>query len=64
MIDKVDIQILQIIQKDGRSSASDIAKIVKLSVPAVAERIKKLTEKGIIETVSYTHLTLPTIYSV
>ena len=49
MIDKVDIQILQIIQKDGRSSASDIAKIVKLSVPAVAERIKKLTEKGIIE---------------
>ncbi len=49
MIDKIDIQILQIIQKDGRSSASDIAKIVNLSVPAVAERIKKLTEKGIIE---------------
>ena len=49
MIDSIDIQILQILQKDGRSTASDIAKKVDLSVPAVGERIKKLTDKGIIE---------------
>jgi Lrp/AsnC family leucine-responsive transcriptional regulator len=48
MIDKIDISILEIIQQDGRASASEIAKTVKLSIPAVGERIKKLTEKGLI----------------
>ena len=48
MIDKIDISILEIIQQDGRASASEIAKNVKLSIPAVGERIKKLTEKGLI----------------
>ena len=47
-MDKVDIQILEILQKDGRATASDIAKDVKLSIPAVSERIKKLIEKNII----------------
>ena len=46
MIDKIDIQILEILQSDGRISASDIAKVVELSVPAVGERIKKLSEKA------------------
>ena len=45
MFDKRDIQILEILQENGRSTASDIAKEVKLSIPAVGERIKKLTEK-------------------
>ena len=50
MIDKIDIQILEILQGDGRISASDIAKVVELSVPAVGERIKKLSEKNFIKT--------------
>ena len=49
MFDNRDIQILEILQKNGRSTASDIAKEVDLSIPAVGERIKKLTEKGLIE---------------
>ena len=49
MPDNIDIEILKILQKDGRSSASDIAKSLDLSVPAISERIKKLTDKGIIE---------------
>ena len=49
MFDKKDIQILDILQADGRSTASDIAKEVDLSIPAVGERIKKLTEKGLIK---------------
>ena len=49
MFDSKDIQILELLQKDGRSTASDIAKEVKLSIPAVGERIKKLSEKGIID---------------
>ena len=50
MIDKIDIQILEILQRDGRTSASDIAKVVELSVPTVGERIKKLSEKNFIKT--------------
>tara|TARA_B100000965_G_scaffold406729_1_gene447663 strand:- start:7195 stop:7671 length:477 start_codon:yes stop_codon:yes gene_type:complete len=49
MPDNIDIEILKILQKDGRSSASDISKSLDLSVPAISERIKKLTEKGIIK---------------
>ena len=46
MIDKIDIQIIEILQDNARSTASDIAKEVNLSVPAAGERIKKLTESG------------------
>ncbi|MBC8322890.1 MAG: Lrp/AsnC family transcriptional regulator [Candidatus Marinimicrobia bacterium] len=49
MFDNKDIQILEILQHNGRSTASDIAKEVDLSIPAVGERIKKLTEKGLIK---------------
>jgi Lrp/AsnC family leucine-responsive transcriptional regulator len=49
MFDKKDIRILEILEADGRSTASDIAKKVDLSIPAVGERIKKLTEKGLIK---------------
>tara|TARA_B100001175_G_scaffold299204_1_gene290403 strand:- start:253 stop:729 length:477 start_codon:yes stop_codon:yes gene_type:complete len=49
MFDNRDIQILELLQKDGRSTVSDIAKEVDLSVPAVGERIKKLSEKGVID---------------
>ena len=48
MIDKTDISILHILQADGRASASEIAKTVELSIPTVIERIKKLTDKGLI----------------
>ena len=33
MFDKKDIKILDILQADGRSTASDIAKKVDLSIP-------------------------------
>jgi Lrp/AsnC family leucine-responsive transcriptional regulator len=49
MFDNRDLQILEILQKDGRFTASDIAKEVDLSIPTVGERIKKLSEKGIID---------------
>ena len=49
MIDKIDISILEIMQKDGRASVSDVAKAVKLSIPAAGERIKKLSERGFLQ---------------
>ena len=49
MIDDRDIQILELLQKNGRATASEIAKIVQLSIPAIGERMKKLTEQGLIK---------------
>lgn len=49
MYDNRDIQILELLQENGRATASEIAKMVELSVPAVAERMKKLSESGLIK---------------
>ena len=47
-LDQVDQNILVMLQNDGRSSASHIAKEIGMSVPAVTDRIKKLQESGVI----------------
>jgi len=47
-LDSIDKKILKLLSKDGRKSASNIAKGVGLSVPATADRIKKLQDLGII----------------
>ena len=44
--DDKDRTILTHLQRDGRASASEIAQIVELSVPAVSERIRKLVDNG------------------
>ena len=47
MIDHIDKELIESLQADGRQTASDLAQQVGLSVPAVAERIRKLQEQGI-----------------
>ena len=47
-IDKVDLQILDLLQENGRISQHDLAKAVGLSAPAVGERLRKLEEREII----------------
>ena len=49
MLDNTDFKILEILQKNARTTASEIAEFVGLSVPAAAERIKKLSDAKIIE---------------
>ena len=49
LLDKVGCQILEILQAEGRISYNDLATRVGLSSPAVADRIKKLEEHGIIK---------------
>lgn len=48
MLDDIDISILDILQKAGRTRRSDLAEKVSLSIPAVSERLRKLEENGII----------------
>ncbi|MCK4903841.1 MAG: Lrp/AsnC family transcriptional regulator [Candidatus Marinimicrobia bacterium] len=49
MLDTINIEILNLLQQNARMSASEIASEVKLSVPAVAERIRKLIDLGYIK---------------
>ncbi len=49
MTDKIDKEILEILQKDGRAKRNIIAEKVGLSLPALSERMKKLEDAGIIE---------------
>ncbi|MFZ4619731.1 MAG: Lrp/AsnC family transcriptional regulator [Bacteroidota bacterium] len=47
-LDDIDITIIDILQKNGRTRRNDLAQAVDLSIPSVSERLKKLEENGII----------------
>jgi len=46
--DAIDLQILEDLQAYGRTKRNELAEKVKLSIPAVSERLRKLEERGII----------------
>lgn len=48
VLDEIDIQILKHLQQNGRAQRNTIAEIVKLSIPSVSERMRKLEERGLI----------------
>ena len=47
--DNKDLLILNELAKNARESASNIAELIGMSIPAVTERIKKLQDSGIIK---------------
>ncbi len=47
-MDTTDYKIIQILLEDGRIPMKELAKMVSLSAPAVAERVKRLEEENII----------------
>jgi Lrp/AsnC family transcriptional regulator, leucine-responsive regulatory protein len=47
-MDEIDAKILEILQSQGRTRRNDLAEAVKLSIPSVSDRLRKLEEKGII----------------
>jgi Lrp/AsnC family leucine-responsive transcriptional regulator len=46
--DDIDLTLLEILQKNGRTRRSDLAEAVGLSLPSVSDRLRKLEEQGII----------------
>lgn len=48
-MDTIDLKIIDVLKENGRASSSEISKRVNLSIPAVAERIRKMEEADIIE---------------
>lgn len=47
-IDRTDWRLLDELQRDGRASYADLARVVAMSPSAVAERIRRLEETGVI----------------
>lgn len=49
MIDLIDQMILEALQQDARMSQKELAALTGLSSPSVAERIRRLEERGVIK---------------
>jgi Lrp/AsnC family leucine-responsive transcriptional regulator len=47
-LNDIDLRIVDVLLRDGRASATQVAEEVGLSRPAVAERIEKLERQGVI----------------
>lgn len=48
-MDEIDLQILKMLKSNSRITSSEISKVIHLSIPSIAERIRKLEKNGIIE---------------
>ncbi|TDD39729.1 Lrp/AsnC family transcriptional regulator [Actinomadura sp. KC06] len=47
-LDAIDLRILTELQRDGRATLADLGRRVALSAPAVAERVQRLEDTGVI----------------
>jgi Lrp/AsnC family leucine-responsive transcriptional regulator len=47
-LDKIDLEILRILQEDGRITNADLAKAIKLSPPSTLQRVRQLEQAGAI----------------
>ncbi|WP_327231563.1 Lrp/AsnC family transcriptional regulator [Streptomyces murinus] len=47
-LDAIDWRILDVLQRDGRTSFADLARAVSMSASAVTERVRRLEESGVI----------------
>lgn len=47
-LDEVDLQLLQLLQDDGRITNAELAKRVGLSPPSVLQRVRSLEQAGLI----------------
>jgi len=48
-MDNIDIQLLDLLQKNSRMTISELSKELNLSRPSITERMQRLQDRGIIE---------------
>lgn len=53
-LDATDHAVIDVLQRDGRTSVAQLARAVNLSASATAERLRRLTESGVITGYSIT----------
>jgi len=47
-LDATDVQILDLLQREGRIKRKDVADAVGLSIPSVSDRMRKLEARGVL----------------
>ncbi len=47
-LDEIDVKIIEILQRKGRTRRNDLSEAVGLSLPSVSDRLRKLEEQGVI----------------
>ncbi|MGW0604937.1 Lrp/AsnC family transcriptional regulator [Streptomyces sp. NPDC002644] len=47
--DATDLAVLEVLQRDGRASFTELARAVSMSPSAVTERVRRLEEAGVIQ---------------
>ncbi len=47
-LDETDVQILDLLQRDGRAKRTDLAAEVGLSIPSVSDRMRKMESRGVL----------------
>ncbi len=48
-LDAIDVKILEILQRQGRTKRNELAEAVNLSIPSISERLRKLEENNVLE---------------
>lgn len=48
-LDRIDKELLKLLQANGRATISSLSDAVSLSMPAVSERVKRLEASGVIQ---------------
>lgn len=48
VLDRIDVELLELLQKDGRRPYAELGAAVGISGPAAHERVKKLEARGVI----------------
>jgi Lrp/AsnC family leucine-responsive transcriptional regulator len=48
-LDEVDVEILRLLQENGRMTNADVSRQIGLSPPSILQRIRKLEKSGVIE---------------
>jgi Lrp/AsnC family leucine-responsive transcriptional regulator len=48
MLDDIDMTIIEVLQRSGRTRRNDLAERVGLSLPSVSDRLRKLEKQGVI----------------
>lgn len=54
VMDKIDLRILSILQRDGRASFRELGEAVHLSANAAAERVRRMMADGVIRSITAT----------
>ena len=52
-LDRTDLKILDVLQRDGRLSMTELAELVSLSATPCSERVKRMEREGVVSSANH-----------